>query len=273
MTTTPDLPLAADFAQATQDDWRKLVDGVLKGAPFERLVSKTYDDLKIAPIYARAKGATPIAGRAAAMPWQIMQRVDHPDPAQGQCAGPARSRKWRDWPRRWSLPAANGAHGFGARSVAGGDRKDCSTASSSMPELRWTCRSARNRGMAAIHVAELIEAQGVFARQGLRHPLRPRSARRLAVWGSSPYAGPRSMPCASRARCEVLLARVSRARSSLADGRVVHDAGGSEAQELAFALAAARRLSARDGSNPASTLDAAQGMIYVRGSPPMPISS
>ena len=41
MTTTPDLPLAADFAAATQDDWRKLVDGVLKGAPFERLVGKT----------------------------------------------------------------------------------------------------------------------------------------------------------------------------------------------------------------------------------------
>jgi methylmalonyl-CoA mutase len=54
MTTPPDLPLAADFARATQDDWRKLVDGVLKGAPFERLVGKTYDDLKIAPIYARA---------------------------------------------------------------------------------------------------------------------------------------------------------------------------------------------------------------------------
>ena len=33
---TDDLPLAADFAPATFEDWRKLVDGVLKGAPFER---------------------------------------------------------------------------------------------------------------------------------------------------------------------------------------------------------------------------------------------
>ena len=61
MTSVTDgLRLAADFAPATYEDWRKLVDGVLKGAPFEKLVGKTYDGLKIDPIYPRAKGATPI---------------------------------------------------------------------------------------------------------------------------------------------------------------------------------------------------------------------
>src|SRR6202165_4444723 len=79
--TTDDLPLAADFAPATYDDWRKLVDGVLKGAPFEKLVGRTYDDLRIEPIYRRARGSAPIAGRPAAAPWQIMQRIDHPDAA------------------------------------------------------------------------------------------------------------------------------------------------------------------------------------------------
>ena len=79
---TDDLRLAGDFPAATYDDWRKLVDGVLKGAPFEKLVGKTYDGIKIEPIYPRAKGAAPIAGRAAALPWQIMQRVDHPEPAK-----------------------------------------------------------------------------------------------------------------------------------------------------------------------------------------------
>src|SRR5882724_7043640 len=78
---TEELRLAADFAPATYDDWRKLVDGVLKGAPFERLVGKTYDGLKIEPIYPRARHAAPIAGRPAAAPWQIMQRIDHPDAA------------------------------------------------------------------------------------------------------------------------------------------------------------------------------------------------
>src|SRR5256885_4610083 len=79
--TTDDLSLAADFAPATYDDWRKLVDGVLKGAPFEKLVGKTYDGLKIEPLYPRAQGVAPVLGRPAAASWQIMQRVDHPDAA------------------------------------------------------------------------------------------------------------------------------------------------------------------------------------------------
>src|SRR5580692_1680574 len=78
---TDDLRLAADFAPATYDDWRKLVDGVLNGAPFEKLVGKTYDGLRIDPIYRRARNAAPIAGRPAAAPWQVMQRIDHPDAA------------------------------------------------------------------------------------------------------------------------------------------------------------------------------------------------
>src|SRR3977135_1671574 len=77
---TDDLRLAADFPQASYDDWRKLVDGVLKGAPFAKLVGKTYDGLKIEPIYPRAHAA-PTAGLPAAAPWQIMQRIDHPDAA------------------------------------------------------------------------------------------------------------------------------------------------------------------------------------------------
>ena len=32
---TDDLPLAAEFPPATREQWLKLVDGVLKGAPFE----------------------------------------------------------------------------------------------------------------------------------------------------------------------------------------------------------------------------------------------
>ncbi len=38
---TTDLPLASDFPPASYEDWRKLVDGVLKGASFDKLVSKT----------------------------------------------------------------------------------------------------------------------------------------------------------------------------------------------------------------------------------------
>ena len=77
---TEDLPLAAEFPATTDAQWRALVDAALKGADFDkRLVSRTYDGLRVAPLYPRAVGAPVIAGRPAA-PWQVMQRVDHPEP-------------------------------------------------------------------------------------------------------------------------------------------------------------------------------------------------
>ncbi len=54
MPDTPDhLSLAAEFPPATHEQWRKLVDGVLKGARFEeRLQSRSADGLVIEPLYA-----------------------------------------------------------------------------------------------------------------------------------------------------------------------------------------------------------------------------
>src|SRR5215216_8086294 len=75
-----ELKLASEFSAATREDWRKLVDGVLKGQPFEKLVSKTYDELRIEPLYSPAADARPLAGRMAAS-WQILQRIEHPDAA------------------------------------------------------------------------------------------------------------------------------------------------------------------------------------------------
>ena len=79
--TRNNLSLSADFPASTREQWRNLVGAVLKGAPFERLESRTYDGLKIEPLYERAAPVHPIAGRAPGTGWTIMQRVDHPDPA------------------------------------------------------------------------------------------------------------------------------------------------------------------------------------------------
>ncbi len=74
-----DFPLAAEFPPTTPSDWRKLVETALKGAAFEkRLVNQTYDGIAVQPLYPRAAGAAVVAGRAA-VPWQVIQRVDHPD--------------------------------------------------------------------------------------------------------------------------------------------------------------------------------------------------
>ena len=60
--------------------WRALVDKALKGAPFERLATRTADDVALQPLYAAAEAAW-ATGRDT-RPWRIAQRLDHPDPAQ-----------------------------------------------------------------------------------------------------------------------------------------------------------------------------------------------
>ena len=47
-----ELELGSEFEQKTRDDWLALVDKALRGADFERtLVAKTYDDIRIDPLY------------------------------------------------------------------------------------------------------------------------------------------------------------------------------------------------------------------------------
>src|SRR4029079_1214075 len=58
------------------------VDGVLKGKSFETLISKTYDDIPIAPLYQRAGEEQPRVLRMVPGPWSVVQRIDLPDPIQ-----------------------------------------------------------------------------------------------------------------------------------------------------------------------------------------------
>src|SRR6202049_1166350 len=193
---TDDLPLAADFQPATYDEWRKLVDGVLKGAPFERLVGKTYDGLKIEPIYPRARDAAPIAGRPAAAPWQIMQRIDHPDAAQ------ANAQALHDLENGATgltlvFAGANGAYGFGLDPTAETIEKVLDgvfiDAGISI-ELQIGPQSR----MAAIHLAEYVKRKGFSpAACDVRFGLDPIGA--CAVWGSSPYSWPEIVPALSGA--------------------------------------------------------------------------
>jgi methylmalonyl-CoA mutase len=259
MTTTDDLRLAADFPPANYDDWRKLVDGVLKGAPFEKLVGKTYDGLAIEPIYPRAKGAGPIAGRAAAAPWQIMQRIDHPD------AATANAQARHDLENGATglvlvFAGANGAHGFGLESSAEAIEKVLDgilmDAGISI-ELQIGPQSR----MAAIHLAEHVKRKGVVpAACDIRFGLDPIGA--CAVWGSSPYAWPEIVPAVTGA-IKGLVAMGFKGPFAAADGRLIHDAGSSEVQELAFVLATAvAYLRAIEGAGVA--LEDAQNMIYAR---------
>ena len=233
---TEDLRLAADFAPATYDDWRKLVDGVLKGAPFEKLVGKTYDGLTIQPIYQRAHDAAPIPGRPAAAPWQIMQRIDHPDATQ------ANAQALHDLENganglELEFAGGPGARGFGLTDatpatlarVFDGVFFDAGIAISVNPVL--------GSGNAGASLADLIEARGTDpANVDVRFNYQALST--TAVRGAAAAAWLEFEKPFAKAVGD-LMGRGFKGPFVLADGRPVHDAGGSEAQELAFALAVA----------------------------------
>src|SRR5215471_6273789 len=76
-----DLPLAGDHPLPTREDWLKLLTATLKGQPFEKLIAKTYDEVRIEPLPEREPNARPLAARAPHAGWQVIQRIDHPEPA------------------------------------------------------------------------------------------------------------------------------------------------------------------------------------------------
>jgi methylmalonyl-CoA mutase len=256
---TDDLPLAAEFPQSAYDDWRKLVDGVLKGAPFEKLVGRTYDGVKIEPLYQRAKGAAPVVGRAAAAPWQIMQRVDHPD------AKAANAQALQDLENGATglalvFAGGNGSHGFGLEPTADAVAqvlRDVHLDAGIGIELQVGPQSR----MAAIHVAEYVKTKGIDpAACNIRFGLDPLAA--CAVWGHSPYSWDEIAPAVTGA-IKGLAGLGFKGPFASADGRVIHDAGGSEVQELAFVLACGVAY-LRAIEQAGIPLEQAQGMVYAR---------
>ncbi len=232
--TSDDLPLAAEFPQATREQWLKLVDGVLRGAPFEKkLVAKTYDGVPIEPLYPRAAAAQTLPGRAAGSPWQVLQRVDHPDPAAANAealndlAGGATGLAL-------VFAGSVGSYGYGleasptaiARTLddvhldtgiaveldLGIDRKAASEALAAIVKHRSITPSATNIrfGFDPIGEAAALGQSPVPLDQ-----LTTRLVETVGGLAALGFMGP----------------------FAVADGRIVHNAGGSEAQELGYALA------------------------------------
>jgi methylmalonyl-CoA mutase len=255
-----DLTLGAEFPAATREQWLKLVDGVLKGAPFDKkLVSRTYDGLAIAPLYERATTAGVIPARALGAPWQITQRVDHPDPA----AANAQARHDLDnGATGLALVFAGsvGAYGFGlpARPDALARALDGVVLDAGVAiELDLGLQAAA----APDHLAAIVRQSGVApAVTEIRFGLDPLGAMTAAGAGALPWPAiaPRFAQTAAG-----LASAGFKGPFAVADGRIVHAAGGSEAQELAYVLAVAvaylRALEAGGVS-----LDDARAMIFFR---------
>jgi methylmalonyl-CoA mutase len=257
---TDKLPLAAEFPPTSQAEWRKLVEAALKGASFDkRLVSQTYDGLRVEPLYPRAVGAKPVAGRAPAAAWTVMQRVDHPDPA---AANKQALEDLENGATGLTLVMAGSinANGYGLdASMATLDRALKGVELDAGITVDFNLSPATRE--AVQHFAALVKSRKLSpASVDLRASINPIGG--LAANGSSPR------PWSELSRSFSYMARDLagqgfRGPFAVADGRIVHNAGGSEAQELSFAIASAveylRALSANGVA-----LDAARGMIYFR---------
>ena len=259
-----ELPLAAEFPPTSDAEWRKLVEAALKGASFDkRLVSQTYDGLRIEPLYPRAAGAKPVAGRAPGQAWTLMQRVDHPDPA---AANAQALEDLENGATGLTLVIAGSldANGYGLDADSPITLDRVLDGIELEPASHRFQSRARRRAMPVRALRRVGEeaARSIPATVDLRASIDPIGD--FAASGASAAAvGRICRALRRRHRRSELAAKASAAASLRADGRIIHKAGGSEAQELAFAIAARGRVSARAGSRRRAAR-AARGMIYFR---------
>ncbi|MDE2487269.1 MAG: methylmalonyl-CoA mutase [Alphaproteobacteria bacterium] len=224
-----DSVLSVPFPPASRDAWRALVEKTLGDAPFESLRKSTAEGLSIDPLYeeAPAPAAFPTRPFSEDRPWDIRVASAHPDPfaANGEIL--------RDL-EGGAASAVIDIDPAGHHGVAIGSAEDLArTLQGVRPE--WATVGL-NAGFLGPQAADWLNA---FAKASpgalLAFHLDPLSA--FAEAGESP--GPIESHLVSAATVGVRLADTyPQATLFLASGRVVHEAGGGEAFELAFAVAA-----------------------------------
>jgi len=230
-----DQPLVPEFDPPTREAWLRLVDKVLKGGAFEqRLVSRTADGLTLQPLYtradARAGPAGPLPGLrpAGSGRWDIRQRHAEPDPKLANAAiledlagGVSSLLLQIEAPGQSGIPY--GQSGLG-QALQGVFLDACTIA----------LDAGENTMDAAGSLIEIWRAAGFGENQ--RHGAfnyDPLGA--LAKTGTLYYPADRSCEIAAKfaADCRTMTG----VRALLADSRPYHEAGASEAQELAAMLA------------------------------------
>ena len=231
-----DLSLAAEFPPVTHEQWRKLVEAALKGASFDkRLVSTTYDGLHVQPLYERAAGAPAIAGRPA-VPWQVVQRVDLPDPKAANAEALCELENGASG-LTLVFAGAPAARGFG---VAADSLEQLDTALADVMldviALRLETAPFAGRPVATL-MSELVMGRKLDPAQlAIDFGLDPLGD--MARTGRAPLPWQELSQRAGATAADLKAKGFAKARFLRADGRAVHEASGTEAQELAFVLAA-----------------------------------
>ncbi|MCX5512193.1 methylmalonyl-CoA mutase [Kaistia algarum] len=215
-------------AATTADAWRQLVDKGLRGRPFSDLVTRAAEGFSIQPL-ALPAAPLPVHGRAA-LPWQRLQRLDHPDADRAGAHAVAALNAGASG-LALVMGSAPSARGFGLtpddlghilrdvvidacpiRIEAGADAPDVAA-------VFATVAAGRRIDPALVDVAFGIDPLAAMAATGMGRTGWPRRRAHIAA-------------CVSK-----LAAQGYRGPFLTGDGRRAHEAGADAASELAFVLA------------------------------------
>jgi methylmalonyl-CoA mutase len=235
-TVLADLPFMDAFPTPGEAQWRAAVDKVLKGADFEKkLVGRTTDGVRIEPLYEAAseEGARPL--RAEAGRWRVAARVDHPDTAEAAKLALAELEGGAD-SLNLAFAGAPAARGFGLQATTV-EALDAALDGVMLDLVRLRLDPAPGGRKQALLLADLAEKRG-HAPSSLQIDFGMEPIGVLASTGA--LAVP--LPELGKRIAETITTLKARGFSGsflAADGRIWHEAGATEAQELGAVLATA----------------------------------
>jgi methylmalonyl-CoA mutase len=223
------------FPAVDRERWLALATKALAGMSFEEaLVSHTDDGIRIEPLYERAAQFKPLTRKNPQAPWTIVQRVDDPDTAR------ANAQALEDIAQGATglslvFEGAPNAFGYGLPGTAEALQAVLENVALNRTHIRIDVHPA-SRAMADWLVALLTKRRAEPAKLRLS----------FGIDSAAIFAGTGRL----RMSIEALQASMPQSLAHFfalgvpgvlleADGRVFHNAGATEAQELGIVLAAA----------------------------------
>jgi methylmalonyl-CoA mutase len=221
---TPPIPLADVFPVFTEDDWRAAVSIMNRGAvrsPHDSVVGGA----DAGPLFQRRVGARAIAGRPAAQPWRVIQRVDADNAAaaaaaiEDDVAGGATGAE---------ITFAGSVHPLGGRLPA-------DTAAGLAKALRSTLPD--NFQLRIDHGGSMAVAEAFLDLAGARKAELVLAFDPIAASAVRGTGSPDEIAERVRVTAKTFDARGVDGAVVIADGRLWHAGGATEEQELAATLA------------------------------------
>ena len=260
------------FPEVTEADWLSEVEKALKGGGIERITRKTRDDVSVRPLYREsdfasannprgAPGEAPYlrGGKAASdpyLPWDIRQSFSHPDPAA------TNAEILRDLERGVSsIHLAFDCSG--ERGCIITNLNQLSTALSGVradiATISLGHRGSGSGASAAALLALWADEQGDAAAQKFAFNISPLTQ----LMRTGKVAGGMDGAIAKTAAVtKALAAKFPNATALSVEAQSVHEAGGSEAQELGVLMAGAVDLLRRLDAAGLSPEDAAPQILF-----------